>query len=131
MQRPSYSQRTFLVLLYVESSQQHDCFLPEQTTVDRIWRVNAPVGVNLHHTATASKSIVQTAEVDCPDTVLSQRGSAHDAWLDSDIEVAFFDHVLRVLGHDLSQSDELCVASALGGLHQRIYRRNGDRLSIR
>ncbi len=99
---------TFLVLLHVEASQQHDCFLAVYATIGRIWRINVRAGpfvtgslrywmftyilrVDGQDTTSTTKSIVRAAIVYSPDSELPQCRRAHDAWLYSDIQVGLLE----------------------------------------
>jgi len=64
---------TLIVLLHVEPPQQHDRLLTEQTSIDRVRRINTLVHVNRHDTASAAETIVETAKVDATNTVLAER----------------------------------------------------------
>lgn len=91
----------FLILLHVESPQQHDRFFSEKPTVDGIWWIDTRIGVDLHDTATAAKAIIQTAKVDGADTVLTESGGTHDTRLHGHVDVCFLEDALGMLGHDL------------------------------
>lgn len=57
--------------------------------------------MNLHHASASPEAVVEAAEVDGADPVLTERGGAHDARLDGDVEVGGGEDGLRVAGHDL------------------------------
>lgn len=104
---------TFVVLLHVEPPQQHDCLLAEQASIDRIRRIDALVHVNSHDTASTTEAVIEAAEVDATDTELAKGRSAHDARFDRHVEVGRVQDRRVVAGHDLAESDEFGVASAL------------------
>lgn len=104
---------TLVVLLHIEPPQQHDRFLTEQASIDRISRIDTLVHVNGHDAASAAETIVQAAEVNAADTELAKSRSAHDAGLNRHVEVGGVQNGRMVAGHDLAESDELGVASAL------------------
>jgi hypothetical protein len=104
---------TFVVLLHIESAQQHDRLLAEQTSVDRVRRINALIHVHRHDTTGTAKAVVEAAEVDAADSELTQSRSAHDAGLDGHVEVGGVQDGRVVAGHDLAEGDKLGVAGAL------------------
>lgn len=104
---------TLIVLLHVKFAQQHDGLFSEDSSVCRKRSIDAVVCVDVHHAATATEAIIQAAEVHGTDAVLSQGGGAHDAWLDSHVQICVADDGLSVLGHDFGQSDEFGVTGSL------------------
>lgn len=104
---------TLVVLLHVESPQQHDRLLAEQASIDRIRRIDALVHVNSHDAASTTETVIEAAEVDAADTELAKGRSAHDARFDRHVEVGGVQDGRVVAGHDLAKSDEFGVASAL------------------
>jgi hypothetical protein len=113
MEQANTGRPTLVVLLHIESPQQHDSLLAEQASVDRVRRIDALVHVNSHDAASATETIVEAAEVDAADTELAKSRSAHDARFDRHIEVGGVQDGWVVTGHDFAESDELGVASAL------------------
>jgi hypothetical protein len=71
--------------------------------------------VDVEDTACASKALIPATKVDGPNTVLAQHGSAHDTWLDSDIEVSLVENLDGVLGEDAGNGDEFGVSGAVQG----------------
>jgi hypothetical protein len=69
--------------------------------------------VNVQDSASSAKALVPASEVDSPDSVLAQHRGAHDAWLDSDIEVGLVEDADGVLRQDTGDSDELGVSGAI------------------
>jgi hypothetical protein len=69
--------------------------------IDRERRINALIHVNSHDTTSATKTIIEAAEVDSADTELAKSGGAHDAGLDGHVEVGVVQDVGVVAGHDL------------------------------
>jgi hypothetical protein len=104
---------TLVVLLHVEPPQQHDRLLAEQASIDRIRRIDTLVHVNSHDAASAAETIVEAAEVDAANTILAKSRGAHDAGLNGHVEIGGVQDGRVVTGHDLAESDELGVASAL------------------
>jgi hypothetical protein len=104
---------TLVVLLHIESAQEHDRLLPEQASVDRVRRVDALVHVHRHDTTGTAKAVVEAAKVDAADSELAKGRGAHDAGLDGHVEVGGVQDGRVVAGHDFAESDELGVAGAL------------------
>jgi hypothetical protein len=104
---------TLVVLLHVESAQQHDRLLAEEASVDGVRRIDALVHVHSHDAAGAAKAVVEAAKVHAADSELAQGRGAHDAGLDGHVEVGGVQDGRVVAGHDLAESDKLGVASAL------------------
>jgi hypothetical protein len=69
--------------------------------------------MHVHDSTTATKAIVQAAEVDCAYAVLPQCRGTHDARLDSHVEIGLAEDGLWVLGHDLGEGDKFGVTGAL------------------
>lgn len=55
------------------------------------------LAVNVQDASSATKSLVPATEEDAPNTILTQHGSAHDTWLDGDIEVRLVENLDGVL----------------------------------
>lgn len=66
-----------------------------------------------HDSTTATEAVVEAAKVDGLDAELAQDRGAHDAWLDSDIQVGLFENLWVVLGKNLAQGNELSMAGTL------------------
>lgn len=66
-----------------------------------------------HDSTTATKAVIEAAKVDSADAELAQDRGAHDARLNSDIQVTLLKDLGLVFGEDLAQGDELGMASAL------------------
>ena len=62
----------FLILLHVEPPQEHDSFVPKESSVDTVRWVDTPVRMDGHDAAAASEPIVQTSKVDSADPVLAE-----------------------------------------------------------
>lgn len=69
--------------------------------------------MHVEHTTSTAESLIPAAKVDCSDAVLAEHGGAHDAWLNSDIEVGFVEDADGVLRQDASNGDELGVSGAI------------------
>lgn len=104
---------TLVVLLHIEPAQQHDRLLAEQASVNRVRWVDALVHVHRHDTTSTAKAVIEAAKVDAADSELAQSRSAHDAGLDGYVEVGGVQDGRVVARHDLAESDEFGVASAL------------------
>jgi hypothetical protein len=71
--------------------------------------------MDVQDTPCASKALIPTAKVDGPDTILAQHRSAHDAGLDSDIEIDLVEDLDRMLGQNAGNGHELGVSGAVQG----------------
>ena len=69
--------------------------------------------MHVQNTTSATESLIPASEVDCTDAVLTQHGGAHDAWLDSDIEVSLVEDAEGVLGQDAGNGNKLSVSGAI------------------
>ena len=47
--------------------------------------------MNIQHASGPAETLIPAAEVHSSDAVLTQHRSAHDAWLNRDIEIRFFE----------------------------------------
>lgn len=104
---------TFLILLHVESPQQHDRFLSKQSTIDWVRWIHTLVRMDLHNTAATAKAIIQAAKVDGSNPVLTQSGGTHDTWLDRDVKIGVLENTLWMLCHNLGESNKLGMACSL------------------
>lgn len=102
-----------LVLLDVESAEQHDGFLSEDPSITWIPVLETLVRIDRKNTSVSSKSIVATAVVHATNPVLPQSGSTHDARLDCDVEVGLFEFGGWELGEKLGDSEEFSMSSAV------------------
>ena len=103
----------FVVLLDVESAQQHDGFFAEDAAVDGVRRVDGGIGAESHDASAAAEALIQAAEVDSADAILAEGGGAHDAWFDSDVKVRGRKDGKWMLGDDLAEGDKFSVTSSL------------------
>ena len=72
----------------IKAAEQHDGFFSEDTSVNRIWRINAGIGTESHDSTTSTKALVQTSKVDCSNAVLAESRGTHDAWLDGNVQIS-------------------------------------------
>lgn len=112
-QNNNHLSLTFVVLLHIETAQQHDGLLAEQASIDRERRIHAFIHVDCHDTAGAAEAIIEAAKVDAANAELAESRSAHDAGLDGYVEVGRVQDGRVVARHNLAESDELGVAGAL------------------
>ena len=76
--------------------------------------------MHTQHTSGAAESIIRRSKIDCSDPVLPQRAGAHDARLNSDIEIGLLQYSSVVCREDLSKGDKLGVSGTLFGKSIRI-----------
>jgi hypothetical protein len=69
--------------------------------------------VDVQYTPSATEALIPAAEVHSTDTILTQHGCAHDARLDSDIEIGLVEDLDGMLGQDTSNGDEFGVSGAI------------------
>ena len=134
--------RGLLILLHVELAQQHDGFLSEDATGDRVGFVDAwtetsqclrcatEVGnlhrVDVQHASGASEPLVPAAKVHGADAVLAKHRGAHDARLDCNVEVRLLQVGDGVLGQDAGQSNKLGVPRAVQGAVRLVHATTKD-----
>lgn len=123
---------TFLVLLNIEATKQHDSLSSVDAAIDLVrgFDVGAmqlsvsqvcsdgsssqhSLVTDAHDSTTATEAVVEAAKVDGVDAELAQDRGAHDAWLDSDIQVGFLENLRVVFGKDLAQGNELGMTGSL------------------
>jgi hypothetical protein len=85
--------------------------------------------VDIQHPTCSAKTLIPAPEVDSPDTILAQHRGAHDAWLDSNIEIRLVEDADGVLRQDARNSDELGVSGAVQG-SVRLVHASSDDLAI-
>jgi hypothetical protein len=73
------------------------------------------LGVDVQDTSSTPKALIPASKVDSSDAVLAQHRSAHDARLDSDIEICLIEDLDGILGENASNGNELGVSSAIQG----------------
>lgn len=73
------------------------------------------LGVDIQHTTGSAKSLVPAAKINGSDTILTEHRGAHDAWLDSDIEIRLIQDADGMLGQDAGDGDELGMPGAIQG----------------
>jgi hypothetical protein len=87
--------------LDVELAEEHDSFLSKDSSNRRVWFVNTGSGrislsamewansnspfMDFQNTSSATKPIIEAAEVDRADPELTEGRSAHDTWFDGDV----------------------------------------------
>lgn len=69
--------------------------------------------MHVQNAARAAESLVPAAKVDRSDAVLAKHGGAHDAWLDSDIEVRLTQDADGLLRQDAGNGNELGMSGAV------------------
>jgi hypothetical protein len=69
--------------------------------------------VNIQNASSATETLVPAAKIDASNAVLAQHGSAHDARLDSDIEISLLKSLDGMLGEDAGDGDELGMPGAI------------------
>jgi hypothetical protein len=102
-----------LVLLNVESTQQHDCLLSEDPSIAWITLLKTLVGIDWENTSISSESIIATPIIDASDAVLSQGRSTHDTGLDGDVEISLLEFVMRETLEELGNGEEFSVSSTV------------------
>lgn len=85
--------------------------------------------VNVQYTSRTTKTLVPAAKVHGADTILTQHGSAHDARLDSDIEIGLIEDLDRVLRQDTSNGNKFRVPGAVKGA-VRLVHASTDNLAV-
>jgi hypothetical protein len=135
-------QHTFLILLDVEPSQQHDSLLAKYTSIGWVWwidcrtttlsarschyRATSSLGMDIQHASGAAETFVTAPIVNFLYTILSQHASTHDAGFDRDIECRFLDDLKRVLCEDLLDGDEFRMTCAIEGAISVVHAATND-----
>jgi hypothetical protein len=102
-----------LILLDVESTQQHDSLLSEDASITWIALLQTFIRIDGQNTSISSESIIATAVVDAANAILSQSRSTHDAGLNRDVEVSLLELGLWEFLAEFSNSEKFGVSSTI------------------